>query len=187
MIIRLFGFPGAGKTTAAPKIAKNNDIPLITITNIFEIIFWGGFFMAKNPLIFIKLFWLLMKENRHNVKLLWHKLYLFRMMLAKEGKASFWGKGVIDEGGSQFLHTIFEREITKKDLKWLIKFYGNQKMIIYYFKTPFAKCEKRMIQRGRIPRSFLGKAYLKKWLPLLKHNHLVIAEYLQENFPVKIV
>lgn len=187
MIIRLFGFPGSGKTTTAPLIAKKNHLPLITISNIFETLFFAGFFIIKHPFVFIKLFWLLIKENSHRGKLLWHKLYLFRMMLAKEGKARFLKKGVIDEGGTQFLHTIFERKIKEKDLKWLKKFYGKQKMIIYYFKTPFKECEKRMIKRGRIPRSFFWEEYLKKWLPIVKYNHLVIAEYLKQNFPIKII
>jgi hypothetical protein len=185
MHVQMFGLPGAGKTFITNQLCENNDFVPIKLNGNLKKISYSLLFFFVHPFFYLRLLKALFLENK-NRKLFLHKLKLFLRVTALESKKLFFKKTIIDDGLCQFLITIFERKINKKDLLKIEKLVPKN-AIIFIIETSDKKRLMRMNERGRIPRSFLGEEYLEKISPVWKFNAKFLKHFFLNNFDTKII
>ncbi len=183
MIHEFFGLPGSGKTYLAQKFSEECNVPLVEVRGRFEKYFWAFIFVCLRPQSFFVFLKEIFKENRHNTTLFRHKVHiLFLNTIAKEGKALFIsGDAVLDEGLLQAILSISERPLDQRMLTRFARLLGKRR--IYFVSAPAETRGKRMLIRGRYPRSFLGEEYRRQWFAVLENNHKLIVQWSMKHFP----
>ena len=177
MIIELFGLPGSGKTYLAQNCFSDRQHAVVKCLGKFQQFFFALMFGLRKPLFFCYLKILLLKENWCKPSLLWHKyMMLLLPALAKEGKALFSknSTAVIDQGLLQLALSIYERKIEEPDIKRILSFCARENRKITIVEANKSVREKRMGDRGRRARGFLGEKYLAQWTPVLEYNYEVV-------------
>lgn len=184
MQVEFFGLPGAGKTYLAEKLSKKNNIDLVYINNTWQKGYFLFLFIINNLKLFFILFNKFIKENSNNTRLLFYKIkHLFFLMAAREQKAKFYKKSIVDDGFVQMLFTIYEREISYEDLEWCKKYFKNY--YVYIVESDKEKRLERIKTRNRTPREFFGEKYAEDWLLLVEKNYPVIKKFIKDNFNYK--
>ena len=144
---------------------------------------WALIYACLRPVTFFTFLKEVFKENRHSGALLRHKARVLHInAMAKEGRALFSREDVIlDEGLFQALLSIYEREITARDIARFSRILKRRK--VYMVHASLSRREERMRARGRAPREFMGEAYQDDWFPTLERNFSIIASWIKENSP----
>ncbi len=187
MIIQFFGLPGSGKTFYSKKISGKSALGLVSIESRIEILLFGILFFIFNPLTTIFFIKILIKENKHNRKILFHKLFkLFVVTIAHEQKSKMKkGDIIIDQGLILFLLSIYERKIDKKELDKFLPHLKNY--FVYIIFAPKKTREERMSLRKRIPRIKFGLEYALKVQNIFEENENIVVEFIKKNFPYKLI
>ena len=182
MITEYFGLPGSGKTYLAEQYSCTRGTRLIEARGYCERYMWAIFFFCVRPRACATLLGGILRENKHAITLLRHKMcVLYLNTIAKEGKAFFSRKeSIIDEGFAQAILSLYEREVHAEELFVFEKLFRGRKVCLVV--TPPAKREERMRARARFPRAFLGEEYRARWFPILEKNHTVISGWIKKNF-----
>lgn len=187
MIIELLGLPGSGKTYYTKKFAQEYEMEAISFNKGFKKKFYAILFIIFHPFLFGILIKKLFIENRQDKKVLKHKLFNYLPgVIAREQKGRLSRRSVIDEGLIQFILAMYERKISKKDLRWC-QSYFNKRFKIFIIETEEKIRQKRIQTRGRIPRGHLGIDYVNNWMKILEHNYLIYKDFIQDNFQSKII
>jgi hypothetical protein len=189
MIINFFGLSGAGKTYYSIKSFIDHKYKVIKINNRFEKYFFVFIFFFIHPVSSVFLIKATISENINNKRLLIYKIkHLLFLVLARQGKSSFYGDVVVDDGLFQFLLIIFERKISYNDLAPFRNFLKDKKTIAYIVEANRETRLARMEKRNRFPRrSIFGKEYFYKWLEVEEYNYIIIKEFIMKNFDYKII
>ena len=190
MIIEFFGLPGAGKSYLAKRMAQEKDYKVVTFSGKYEKYFHALCFIIFHPRHFFFLFKNLFVENKKNKKLLNHKIKrLFVRCIAVEQKARWKKNSIIDEQGFfQFILSIYERQITSKEVSQYYKYLKKSKYFVYIIEAEQAKRKERMSIRKRVPRQkIFGENYAENWLYIAEYNFFVLAEFVKENFNHQVI
>lgn len=180
MVTEFFGLPGSGKTYLSRMYAKRNNAYLVEVGGRFERYFWSAFFACVHPAVFFSFLKIIVRENKHDMRLLRYKIHtLYFNTIAKEGKRFFSGKdAVLDEGFSQAILSLYERELGKEDLAPFFLFLKERK--IYMVNASLAIREKRICERARAPRAFRDDEYRRNWHTMLEKNYMMMNEWMKE-------
>ncbi len=186
IIFQFFGLPGAGKTFYFEEINKN--IKPIYIKEKRNKVFFTILFFIFNPLTTIFYIKIIIKENKHNRKILYYKIFkLFIDTVANEQKAFLNKESVIiDQGIILFLMSIYERKIKEGELEIFLP-YLRKNYFIYIIIASKKIRQKRMEARKRIPRSRIGRNYAISMQKIFKENEPIIINFIKKNFPYKII
>lgn len=182
MIIEFFGLPGSGKTCCAQACARKEGLRVVEVENRAAVYLWALVFACVRPALFFAFAKRIIKENKRNVILVRHKLFLLHLhAMAKEGRALFTrGNVILDEGLFQAILSVYEREIGEEEVHVLARHFGKREIRLVY--APAGQREERLRRRARIPRQFLGKTYLGKWFPVLEKNHATLTRHIKTHF-----
>lgn len=189
MIHEFIGLPGAGKSYMAEKVARERGLMMGEIRGRGEAYKLAVIFSFLHPFFSIKLLFNLIKENYKNIKLLKHKLMtLVLLVMARELKARE-GTMIIETGFFQLLLSLYERPISQSDINWCLPWLRKSPYTIYIVNAEKETRQKRMLARGRVPRSGLAgnQAKLDEWLELLEHNFKVVSEVIKKNFKYELI
>ena len=189
MIYEFIGLPGAGKSYISEKIRCNSQIKDMEIKNKKEILFYAALFGFLHPIFSFRILVVFLKENRKNLRLLKHKLgsIVIRIM-ALEQKAKK-GKHILESGFFQLLLSLYENKIKEKDIVWIIGWLKKRPYKVFIVEASKEVRERRMSERGRVPRSVFitDEADMANWFLILEHNFYIIKQVIIKNFNYEII
>ncbi|OJI07350.1 hypothetical protein BK004_01295 [bacterium CG10_46_32] len=183
MIHEFIGLPGAGKSYMANQIAQSKGIVGVEIKNTKERLARSLLFFISHPFFSARLLAIFIQENYKNSKLLKHKFATIVLeIMAREQKVK---QGeMIETGFFQLLLSIYEREISEKDVASLFYWLKKRDYMVYIVEASREIREKRIQERGRIPRGGVvtDTSKLVAWFGLLEHNFETVKQGIIKDF-----
>ena len=180
MIVEFFGPPAVGKTTIARLFAERTGGVIISISSRKEKYYYILRFVFLRPILFLALVWKTKWEGRRSLSLMWHKLFLLSEHISYTEKALSYSHDtlvLLDGGLLQYALSLYEHRISKSTAeRYLKNFMFSDTVIVLTGDT--AVCERRMRERGRMPREHLPINH-KKWLFLVNMNTNCFTKILQ--------
>jgi glycosyltransferase involved in cell wall biosynthesis len=170
MIIELYGMSGVGKSTLAREIERNTDWQIIKIDNLFQLFWYNLLFSLTHPIKFISLLFLIIR-NSPTLELFYLKF--MNPLLhsnAKYQKALSCTKAIIDQGYLQNIISIFEKEISKKDILKYLKMIKKSDLYLILDLNNKDRLN-RLENRGYGTRENFSKKYRDKWLSVIEKNN----------------
>jgi len=126
------------------------------------------------------------RETRRDIPLLVHKVkFLLFNAFAREEAVSSQKQQVVGEGLINYLLTMFERRVLDMDLAPFASFVRTRVVIIV--EAPREVRERRMQERGRVPRSTFGPEYETARRGIEEHNYNVIKQFLCNTTKAEII
>ena len=185
MMVEFFGLPGSGKSYIAEKEFGYVAKPFKSFVSRIKKYYLLAFYEALHPIRSAVFIIAIIKETKHNRKLLLHKIkFLYFNAEAREMAASLKKNGIIEEGLVNYLLSLYERKILADDVRPLLKRIPKNRTI-YIINADKKTRQKRMKDRNRTPRNSFGEDYLKKRQLILEHNFEVIKKLIKETFTYK--
>ena len=184
MIIEFYGLPGAGKTTLAKALEKEN-FTIVKIRTKWELAWYNFLFLAKHPIRFFRLFWQVLK-NASSFKIFYTNFFnSFLHNNAKYQKALKFKRAIIDQGHFQNVISVFDNKLDLEKLKKCQKSFSRpDKLIVFEIDASLAR--KRMDSRGFVPRSEFDNKYQARWQEAMIFNDRLFRENL-DLFKVQYV
>jgi hypothetical protein len=183
MIIELYGLPGSGKTTLSKNLSSFKDFKLVKIENNTELVFFSLLSLLRHPIVFLYTFYLV-TVNSSSVGMFYYKfMNILLHRNAKHMKAFFYKSSVIDEGFSQNILSIYEKTISKKELKRIVSLSPKPNTLVV-FNIDSNILENR-VKKTAARRNF-GEEYYIKWKEVIRKNNELFLHEL-ENLPLKYV
>jgi len=181
MIIELVGPPASGKSTYARTILKEIGFERLLIRTKKELLYLNIMFILKYPVFSLYTLWLII-SNSSSFTLFYYKfMNTFLHHNARYEKASNIKYGVIDEGFTQNILSIFDRQIS---LEQIIKYLRKSPKIdvLFLFDVPKKTIEENSNKRGFLAReTFYNKEEQEKWLLNTLLNMSTLKKALQKE------
>ncbi len=189
MIYEFLGLPGAGKSYISSKLANQKKLECIHIAGKKERVLRALLFIMTHPVFSMYMMYLFTKENYKNISLFKHKLLTIVIeIMAREQKAG--NKNcIVETGFFQLMLSLFERKIEHKDIALLFRWLHKRSYTVYIVEADTAVREKRIQERGRIPRGGIvtDTDKLSAWFTLLEYNFEIIKASIQKNNTYEII
>lgn len=180
MIIELYGLPGSGKTTFARDFSCFLGCKPVSIKSKKELLYLNVIFLAKHPVLFFKLFWLIIVQSTS-----WRMFYskcvnVFFYRNAKYEKARRNKTSLVDESFFQNLLSFFENSLQKEDVVKYINILPKPDMLIMFDISP-SENERRLADRDYTLRAGYGDEYVANWKEVMRKNDRLLLEVLDDS------
>jgi hypothetical protein len=148
MVIELFGLPGAGKTLLAKELSAALSIPVINLTLLERLLFWGKalLFSPKTTLSGV---WLLFRYGKDTRYSLFMNGCLDRYARFEKARGS---GGILDEGPLQNVLSFPSRTLFPKEMDAFVVMLPHPDVLIRTSADKEVR-KSRQIARGRVARS----------------------------------
>jgi dephospho-CoA kinase len=188
VIVDLVGAPGAGKSHLAPQLAKQYNIPIITVGRLGQRNFYFTLFALANRQLVTEVRREFRRQVAANPELgkarKWRR---FMSMGAKLGKARLMGGGLIDEGLFQGILKIFEKPATAAEIERYTQMIGTKPDRVIIVEAGDALRYDRMEQRKDFPRPYLSAETWQHWHDAFTANVATLKPILIERFGAVVV
>jgi len=170
MIIELFGLTGAGKSTLARAMAVAGWGEVVKVLTKAELIYYNLLFFLTHPIKFVVLFFYIVGNSQQPGLFYLKFMNTFLLHNAKYQQAKKMKYAIVDQGFLQNILSVFERELTRQQLKNYLRYlcYPDVLLILEATEEIIAS---RLAERGYATRANMPAEYLANWQQVVKKNY----------------